>query len=287
MLSFGAANGHGNEYQWAEIDDGWDAFTSYSTAMFAKLPTDPGAGTEYIWWGKHTGVLGWELTLVAGTPNTLRVYHDGATSDSANAAWDPSASVFSFIAVWTGAVFNLYKDNGFISGNAFAGAISNHASALRLSRPGGNGRVANDSGQLMIWRNYQLTAQDRTDYHGGAGGLPPSYSNLVFWVRGKVEPPVDAIKSVTGTETGAVVLVAHASDDYWTPSGGFVMFVAEVLTPIFGATLARHASLFGPGAFREAAKALPLLNRRCLLDWMPGEPEALVRHWQSRPIYGV
>lgn len=282
MLNFGTVDGHSNWFSYAD-NVNWEYNASYSLAFFASLNTVDGA-SRYLYGKALDGTNGWVVrTSGADIPMTTH-YNAGFVGNmSANTAID--GTVRSYIFVYTGGTGTWYRNTTADGAQALAGAAAD-GNPLRLGAAQGAGTgYALDMGQVMFWQATAITAGSRTAYHNGTGGLPPEYSALDFWIRGVSATESDIITLTVPTVNGTVALVANAIDNYWVPAGGFVMFLTNVLLPIFGEHLYRNADLFGPGSFRDLEKIVPFMNKRCTFDWTRRELEGLIRNFERRPIY--
>ena len=215
-----------------------------------------------------------------------RHYSGGLSSTTNGTTAQGTTNTLSQIIVWTGANTNFFLDNIADGTVADVGAIAASANILQIGRSAVGAPVI--IGQLCVWKNYQLTAGDRTAFHGGTGTDPPQFTDLVVWIRGTNIVAVEERKGVTGINAGTIVLAAHASDNYWpVDAGGFAIFLSSILGTIFGRHLIEHADLFGPGSFREPLRSLRrVTDQRCIFDWQPQEMRRLMESFERRPVYG-
>lgn len=289
MLDFGGTEGHGNSIGLGDLAD-VDAPTSYTWAFFLKPIADwTGANDEIIakFSGANSGIIIRKFPG-AGTKTMGVVHGDGAANNEVASTSNVTFSATqSWILVWTGTNLNFFKNNVADGTPALTRAIQTNAAGVTLGNRSSTDvfGAACALGHAAFWKNYQHTAGNRSDFHGGVGASPPQLADLKFWHRGTAVPGKDEISGTAGSTDGTVVLASDTVDGYWIAAGGFVMFLVEVLMPIFGATLYELQGQMGPGAFREARKMIPALNRRCAFDWTDRELEELVRRFEARPVY--
>jgi len=285
MLDFGTADAHSNYYSFAD-NNNWDAFTSYSMAKWIRRRGTWFTGTQRPAFAKKNGATqGWEIGQDSVTNNTLRVIHDATISSPMTTTFTLDTTE-SLIIVWSGTVLNFFKNNVAAGTPAFSTALTGHALALTWGvgqHFAANQGLAYAGGHLALWRNYQMTVAERTAYHGG--GEMPNLTNLVFWCRGVLAATgeLDEVTAQAATENGTVNVLVDPVDSFYQAPGGFSMFIANVLLPLFAPFL--YGQSIGAALRYEPLPRLArLLNNRCVFDWTSKELADFCRAFDQRRL---
>lgn len=284
MYNFGATDSHDKYISLAD-NANWDAFTTYTMAMWFELLQVSGSASNKVF--NKFSANGWSLNCP--TTEILTMHHD-ATNVASTTPFTVDATVHSFIWNWTGAAINFFLDNVADGTPAMVATITGNADTLKIGGDASTNGTACKVGQAAIWRNYSLTTLERTQYHNGGVYPIPNQANLVFWCKGVADPGIDEVSQAACTNTNTVTLTANAVDNYYARNDhGGTFDLAAWLPPLIAA-----GKLFGGSLLYEPMPklwaAIQRIKGTTVIGAERDEVERLVvgmRQWRKpRVFYG-
>ena len=281
MLDFGTSNDNSNYYDFGDLA-ALEFTDDFSVGFFGYVDTL--AGTWQTWFSKVDATNGWVFRSGSGHSNKpALVIGDGGGFDVylATTVLNADTTVRNYVAAFDESAHqtDFYVDGSADGSPTNSRNVTAAASAtveINDSAAAGSLGSSGARGHVCAWSKY-LSSAEAAEF--SAGQTMPAPGNLVFWMRGLVDPPLEQQNLATGSKTGTVTVESHAVDGYFQDSDYMTWVLAEIFMPFLLAAGA-GANLMG-----DVTNMLRSMSRRCTLDWTHSELKTLTEAFRTRPSF--